>query len=51
MKVLRAIPIRNELESREGTVRLEPRVMPVLVVMAQRPGDVVTREELIQAVW
>jgi TolB-like protein/DNA-binding winged helix-turn-helix (wHTH) protein/Flp pilus assembly protein TadD len=38
--------------SHNGTrVRLEPRVMDVLVYLAARPGQVVTREELEAAVW
>jgi adenylate cyclase len=38
--------------SHNGTsVRLEPRVMDVLVYLAARPGQVVTREELESAVW
>lgn len=38
--------------SRNGTrVRLEPRVMDVLVYLAARPGQVVSREELEATVW
>jgi adenylate cyclase len=38
--------------SRDGnTTRLEPRVMAVLEYLAQRPGRLVSREELEQAVW
>jgi adenylate cyclase len=32
-------------------VRLEPRVMDVLVYLAARPETVVSKEELLQAVW
>lgn len=32
-------------------VRLEPKVMEVLVYLASRPGEVVTREELERDVW
>lgn len=32
-------------------VRLEPRVMDVLVYLAARPGEVVFKEEILQAVW
>lgn len=35
----------------ERTTRIEPRVMQVLVFLAQRPGDVVSREELEASVW
>lgn len=34
-----------------GEVRLEPRVMNVLVYLAGRAGEVVLRSELIDAVW
>jgi DNA-binding winged helix-turn-helix (wHTH) protein/Flp pilus assembly protein TadD len=33
------------------TVRLEPRVMDLLVALAGRPGEVVSREELLDTVW
>jgi len=35
----------------DETVRLEPRTMAVLVYLAARPGQVVSREELEQQVW
>ena len=31
----------------EHAVKLEPRVMQVLVFLVQKPGEVVTREELV----
>jgi DNA-binding winged helix-turn-helix (wHTH) protein len=35
-----------------GTVvRVEPKVMDVLVKLAERPGRVVPKEELVHAVW
>ena len=34
-----------------GTVRLEPKVMAVLTVLARYSGHVVSREELLDAVW
>ena len=34
-----------------GTVRLEPKVMAVLAVLASYSGHVVTRDELLDAVW
>lgn len=33
------------------SVRLEPKVMEVLVCLASRPGEVVTREDMEQEVW
>jgi len=40
------------LISRNGsTARLEPKVMAVLEYLAQRPGQLVSREELEEAIW
>jgi DNA-binding winged helix-turn-helix (wHTH) protein/TolB-like protein/Tfp pilus assembly protein PilF len=44
-------PATNELVRGGDTVRIEPKAMDVLRVLAQRPGEVVTREELFAAVW
>jgi len=41
----------NELGRGGETVRIEPRAMEVLVVLAGRAGEAVTREELLAAVW
>jgi len=35
----------------DGDVQLEPKMMDVLVCLARSPGDVVSREALIDAVW
>lgn len=38
--------------SRNGTaVRVEPKVMEVLVCLAAHPGEVLSKEELLKAVW
>ena len=38
--------------SREGvSTKLEPKAMDLLVYLAQRPGQVLSREELEQAIW
>ena len=42
---------RNELARDGQSVRLEPKVIEVLAFLAQRPGRVVPREELLSAVW
>ena len=34
-----------------GTVRLEPKVMEVLSVLAEHPGRVVPRDDLLERVW
>lgn len=43
--------MRNELAAEGRTVRLEPKVVEVLAYLAARPGAVVSREELLAAVW
>jgi len=44
-------PALNELATDGQTVRLEPKAMAVLVYLAERPGQVVSRESLLSAVW
>jgi Tol biopolymer transport system component/DNA-binding winged helix-turn-helix (wHTH) protein len=44
-------PASHLLEVDGSPSRLEPRVMRLLVVLAQRPGEVLGREELLQSVW
>jgi DNA-binding winged helix-turn-helix (wHTH) protein/tetratricopeptide (TPR) repeat protein len=44
-------PSRNLLSRGEEEVRVEPRVMDVLVMLADRAGDVVSKEDLIAQVW
>jgi DNA-binding winged helix-turn-helix (wHTH) protein len=34
-----------------GTVRLEPKVMEVLAVLSRRPGQVISRDEILDTVW
>lgn len=41
----------GELVSREGVVRVEPKVMDLLFVLAAERGRVVTRERLLEALW
>jgi DNA-binding winged helix-turn-helix (wHTH) protein len=41
----------NELWRGTEKVRLEPKVMQVLCFLAERPGRVVSREELEAAAW
>jgi len=42
---------RNELARGDWTVRLEPKCAEVLAYLAGRPGEVVSREALLEAVW
>lgn len=44
-------PSLNLLSQDGATVHLEPKVMQVLVCLAHRPGEVISREDLMQAVW
>ena len=44
-------PAEGVLSHGYKTVRLEPKVMEVLVYLASRPGEVVSREELERDVW
>ena len=46
----RADPAANELVRGTETVRVEPKVMQVLVALADRAGSVVTRDELLSRV-
>jgi TolB-like protein/DNA-binding winged helix-turn-helix (wHTH) protein/Flp pilus assembly protein TadD len=45
------VPDANELVREGGAIRVEPKVMQVLLRLAERPGAVVTREELLDDVW
>ena len=47
----RVVPSLNRLEAGVTTVHLEPKVMQVLVRLAQEPGQVASREQLLAAVW
>lgn len=44
-------PSSCEIASTQQTVTIEPRVMQVLVALAQRSGETVTRDDLIAACW
>jgi DNA-binding winged helix-turn-helix (wHTH) protein len=45
-------PSLNRITMADGsTVQVEPKVMSVLVILSERPGEVVTREELLSRVW
>lgn len=47
----RVDPAVNELRRKGETVRLEPKTMEVLVFLAERAGQVVSREALLTALW
>ena len=44
-------PALNQLSAAGRTVKLEPKATSVLVYLANRPGQVVSREALLSAVW
>lgn len=44
-------PTLDALRRGAETVRLEPKAMELLVALASRPGEVVSREELLSTVW
>jgi DNA-binding winged helix-turn-helix (wHTH) protein/TolB-like protein/Tfp pilus assembly protein PilF len=44
-------PSQGRIESSDRHVRLEPRVMDLLVYLAQLQGQVVTRDAIIRDVW
>ena len=44
-------PQSNELRRGSETVRIEPKAMDVLMLLAERAGRPVTREELFAAAW
>ncbi len=44
-------PALKQLSAAGKTVKLEPKTMAVLAYLARRPGQVVSREELLSAVW
>ena len=44
-------PQINSITRAEKTARIEPKVMQVLVRLAEHAGEVVPKEKLIQSVW
>src|SRR2546430_5426354 len=44
-------PALNQLTAAGKSVKLEPKAMAVLVYLANRPGQVVSREALLSTVW
>jgi len=44
-------PELNRVVTARSTVQLEPKVMRVLTSLAQRPGELVTKEQLFEEVW
>ncbi len=47
----RIAPARNQISRAGECVRLEPKAIELLVFLAQREGEVVSREDLLSALW
>ncbi len=45
------LPQQGSMRRGEERKHVEPRVMDVLVYLAERPGEVVSRDTLIRAIW
>ena len=41
----------NRIHASGGVVQVEPKIMQVLVCLARSPGEVVSKDALIEAVW
>ena len=44
-------PALNQVSAAGKTVRLEPKAMALLAYLAERPGEVVSRDALLAALW
>ncbi len=44
-------PMKGWITGRIRSVHLSPKAMEVLLCLAERPGDLVSRDELIESVW
>ena len=44
-------PAQNSVSGPSGSLHLEPRVMRVLLLLAERSGETVTRDELLERIW
>lgn len=44
-------PRKGQVSGRSGLVHLPPKAMQILVCLASHPGELVTREMLIETVW
>jgi TolB-like protein/DNA-binding winged helix-turn-helix (wHTH) protein len=46
-----AVPSLNSLSLNGKTVHVEPKVMEVLVYLAERGGETIAKEKLLEAIW
>ena len=47
----RVVPELNSLERDGHSVHVEPKIMHVLVTLAERPGNVLSKEHILRHVW
>lgn len=47
----RVDPARNIVAGPDGEVPIEPKIMDVLCLLAKHPGEVLTRETIVDQVW
>ena len=45
------LPSLDQIVCGDRSVHLQPRLMDALVYMARRPGEVISKEEIIDSVW
>lgn len=45
------LPALNRIQRGNEVVQVEPRVMAVLLCLVRRPGEVLSREQIFEAVW
>src|SRR5688572_4784057 len=48
---LQVSPLTGEVSGPGGVAHLDPKVMTVLVLMAEHPGQVMLREKLVSSLW
>lgn len=44
-------PQLNRIECEQATIQIQPKIMQVLVCLAEQRGQVVTKDQLFQRVW
>ncbi len=42
---------RRTIKGPSGEITVEPKVMAVLMMLTERPGEVITRQEFIESIW
>jgi len=48
---LQVSPLTGEVSGPGGIAQFDPKIMAVLVLMAEHPGEVMIREELVTSLW